>query len=124
MYPKQYAFRNNFSPENSQRILRATDMKTFITLCLWSVIMINNATAQKTGLAIKNEGTHLAYLAYNDKPLLAFGPHFEHMFFDDYDVEAWTEWAVQHGMNHCRYPTLPCLLPRLFTLCQNRRRAL
>lgn len=57
---------------------------------------------QPSGLTIENADTPLAYIAHNGKPLLAFGPHLEHMFFDDYDYEAWTQWAVEHGMNHCR----------------------
>ena len=56
----------------------------------------------KQGLAIEKAGTQLAHVTYRGEPLLAFGPHFEHMFFDDYDVEAWTEWSTSHGMNHCR----------------------
>lgn len=79
-------------------------MKHSIILCMLGVVMASNVKADATnkGLAVEKAGTQLAYLSYNGEPLLAFGPHFEHMFFDDYDVEAWTEWAVAHGMNHCR----------------------
>lgn len=57
---------------------------------------------ERKGLAIAQAGARLAHVTYNGEPLLAFGPHFEHMFFDNYDVEGWTKWAVAHGMNHCR----------------------
>ncbi len=60
---------------------------------------MRNKTA---GLSVEMPGTHLAYLARNGQPLMAFGCHFEHMLFDDYDYEEWTRWAVAHGMNHCR----------------------
>lgn len=55
-----------------------------------------------TGLTIERQGTDLVYLARNGNPVMAFGCHFEHMLFADYNYEGWTEWAVAHGMNHCR----------------------
>ena len=62
----------------------------------------SNQTQIKTGLAIQNADSRLAYITHNNEPLLAFGCHFEHMLFDDYDYKKWTEWAINHGMNHCR----------------------
>ena len=87
------------SPISSLRVL------SLFTLCAITLPMFRNVQAtpsQKSGLAVEKAGTRLAYITHNGKPLLAFGCHFEHMFFDDYDYEHWTEWAVRHGMNHCR----------------------
>ncbi len=55
-----------------------------------------------TGLSISETGSRLTVLMYDEKPLPAFGCHFEHMLFDDYDFKEWTQWSVDHGMNHCR----------------------
>ena len=55
-----------------------------------------------TGLSILKNDARLPTLMYDEKPLLAFGCHFEHMLFDDYDYKEWTQWMVDHGMNHCR----------------------
>jgi hypothetical protein len=63
---------------------------------------LRGSPSQNPGLAVEKAGTRLAYVTHNGEPLLAFGCHLEHMFFDDYDYEHWTEWAVRHGMNHCR----------------------
>jgi hypothetical protein len=74
-------------------------------LCVIVFTVSGNARcepSQKSGLAVEKAGTRLAHITHNGKPLLAFGCHFEHMFFDDYDYEHWTQWAVSHGMNHCR----------------------
>ncbi|MHC4517970.1 MAG: hypothetical protein ACYTAS_05230 [Planctomycetota bacterium] len=74
-------------------------------VCVIIFVMLGNAQgspARKSGLAVEKTGTRLAYVTHNGKPLLAFGCHFEHMFFDDYDYKHWTQWAVRHGMNHCR----------------------
>ncbi len=57
---------------------------------------------QQTGLSIEKPETRLAHITYNGEPLLAFGCHFEHMYFDEYDYKNWTQWAVEHWMNHCR----------------------
>jgi len=57
---------------------------------------------KKKGLSVEKAGTELAYLSRNGEPVFAFGCHFEHMLFDNYNYEEWTEWAVAHGMNHCR----------------------
>jgi len=74
------------------------------TACAISVVAQSDLQGepQKSGLSVEMAGTRLAYIAHNGKPLLAFGCHLEHMFFDDYDYEHWTKWAVAHGMNHCR----------------------
>lgn len=76
--------------------------KLLIVLILWSFIDPTFSQTADTGLAIQNPNTHLATITHKGKPLLAFGCHLEHMFFDDYDYEHWTEWALAHGMNHCR----------------------
>lgn len=64
-----------------------------LILSLCTVCVINFAVlsdlqgkpSQKPGLAVEKAGTRLAYMTHNGTPLLAFGCHFEHMFFDDYD---------------------------------------
>ena len=61
-----------------------------------------NDLKQTCGLFIQNSDSRLPTLIYNNKPLLAFGCHFEHMLLDDYDYKGWTRWMVDHGMNHCR----------------------
>lgn len=74
-------------------------------ICAISLIMSADTPAglsQRSGLAVEKAGTRLAHITHNGKPLLAFGCHYEHMFFDDYDYKHWTRWAVSHGMNHCR----------------------
>ncbi|MHC4628778.1 MAG: hypothetical protein ACYTDV_17510, partial [Planctomycetota bacterium] len=77
-------------------------------LCTLSVINLSasgnlqGSASSRSGLAVEKAGTRLAHITHNGKPLLAFGCHFEHMFFDDYDYEHWTKWAISHGMNHCR----------------------
>lgn len=83
--------------------------KGWVLLTVWVIVNtlmgmdeMVGAEPLKQGLAIEKAGTQLAHVTYRGEPLLAFGPHFEHMFFDDYDVEGWTKWAVAHGMNHCR----------------------
>ena len=78
---------------------------SFLTLCVITFVLFGDLQAspsQKSGLAVEKASSRLAYMTHNGKPLLAFGCHLEHMFFDDYDYEHWTEWAVRHGMNHCR----------------------
>lgn len=55
------------------------------------------------GLSVAERGTDRCHLTHNGKPLLAFGCHFEHMLFvDGFDWAGWTDWAAEHGMNHCR----------------------
>ena len=74
-----------------------------VVLALFTVCdVLRGSPPKKSGLAVEKAGTRLAHITHNGKPLLAFGCHFEHMFFDDYDYKHWTEWAVGHGMNHCR----------------------
>ena len=56
------------------------------------------------GLEVKKQGTKLAYITHDGKPLLSFGCHLEHMFLRDYspDYRVWSTWAQAHGINHCR----------------------
>jgi hypothetical protein len=70
--------------------------------CIISILPLTGQMTKYNGLTIENPGSHLAYIAYQNKPLLAFGCHFEHMLFDDYDYKHWTEWMISRGMNHCR----------------------
>ena len=68
---------------------------------LYSIAVVAQSSTSGQ-LTIKNANTPLAYLEYQNKPLLAFGAHLEHMLFDDYDYKAWTEWMLDHGMNQAR----------------------
>lgn len=62
-------------------------------------------------LEVKNKGTANAYLAYQGKPLFAFGPMNEEAVFfarhgsDLYNVPRWAKWQQDNGMNYVRcYP--------------------
>ncbi|MHC4430670.1 MAG: hypothetical protein ACYTBS_02405 [Planctomycetota bacterium] len=72
----------------------------FCALCAISIVAQSDlqGSPQEPGLSVERASTRLAYIAHNGKPVLAFGCHLEHMFFDDYDYEHWTKWAVAHGM--------------------------
>ena len=68
------------------------------------IFLFPNCFIFAQGLEIKNQGTKLAYIARNGKPVLAFGCHLEHMFLKDNhpDYTVWSDWAQVHGVNHCR----------------------
>ncbi|MBD3275274.1 MAG: hypothetical protein GF372_08185, partial [Candidatus Marinimicrobia bacterium] len=84
--------------------MRVDSLRFVYFILLASLFLPANAIGQQkgTGLLIEHPQTEQAHLTYQGEPLLAFGTHFEHMFFEDYDYENWTTWAVQHGVNHCR----------------------
>ena len=74
-------------------------LSTSICIILLNIItQASEHISVNKGLNIQNTNSHLAYISYNDEPLLAFGCHFEHMLFDDYDYKNWTEWMINHGM--------------------------
>jgi hypothetical protein len=86
-------------------VVSAARLLSFWSLCAITLALVSalqGSPSQKSGLAVEKAGTRLVYITHNGKPLLAFGCHLEHMFFEDYDYKHWTEWAVRHGMNHCR----------------------
>ncbi len=76
---------------------------TTTSLCPYSFRpFIGKPKSKEAGLTVERQGTEQNYIAYKGRPLLAFGCHFEHLFFDNYEYEDWTRWAVEFGMNHCR----------------------
>ena len=85
-------------------------MRHFIRMFV--MVLLFGSSAYADGLQIKNEGTKLAYIAWDNKPLLAFGCHLEHMFLRDNepDYTIWSKWAQAHGMNHCRTRVIQPLL--------------
>ena len=85
---------------------RLTIMWLALVLCLLYGVAFGE------GLEIKKQGTKLAYVARDDKPLLAFGCHLEHMFVKNNqpDYTVWSDWAQAHGINHCRVRVIQPLL--------------
>ncbi len=73
-----------------------------LVLCLLALNFSSNVHAQ---LTIENEGTKLAYVAHNGKPLFAFGVQQEYLMVfsqENFDYPVWSEWAQKHGMNFSR----------------------
>jgi len=77
---------------------KLTAMRLVLIFCL------PHGVAFGQGLEVKKQGTKLAYIARDGRPILAFGCHLEHMFVKDNqpDYTVWSDWAQAHGVNHCR----------------------
>lgn len=79
-------------------------MRRTLGILITLVLCLANCGGAGQGLEIKKQGTKLAYIARNGKPLLAFGCHLEHLFLTENqpDYTIWSAWAQAHGINHCR----------------------
>ncbi|GJM29027.1 MAG: hypothetical protein DHS20C17_16620 [Cyclobacteriaceae bacterium] len=91
----------------SENYLTTTNLtiKKMAWTAIFIMLFIQTNSVFGQGLTIENEGTKLAYVAHNGKPLFAFGVQLEYMMVfphENYDYPVWSEWAEKHGMNFCR----------------------
>ncbi len=81
-------------------------------LCLLALIALIFRAEAASGLSIQVSESGKRYLAYNGKPLLAFGPGDEKMLIsinDPVKVRRWAKWQKDNGM--CLIRTYPTCVP-------------
>lgn len=80
-----------------------------LAMCLTCLLLGVKTLWASNGLEVRAGKSGRQYLAYNSKPLLAFGPGDENRLIsaaDHSQVIRWADWQRNHGMNLLRtYPT-------------------